>query len=102
MLSSPYHSCLLYLKDRSCKLAIGSKDNIVATGTILEYRKPYVLVSLHMPLCAEALLPFQNNEDLIYVSDAVGHQILWPENLVVSTTNVEEVIILDFFFMICS
>ena len=90
------------MKDRSCQLAVGSNDNIVATGAILEYRKPYVLVSLHTALCVEALLPFQDNEGLIYVSDAVGHQLLWPENLVVSTTDVEEVIILDFFFPICS
>lgn len=68
-------------KDQTCQLAVGCKENIVATGTILEYRKPNVLVVIDMVLSPDAHLPIRTSE-LVYVSDGLGQHILWPEKLV--------------------
>ncbi|KAK9179916.1 hypothetical protein WN943_029122 [Citrus x changshan-huyou] len=57
------------------------KKTFVATGTILEYRKPNVLVVIDMVLSPDAHLPIRTSE-LVYVSDGLGQHILWPEKLV--------------------
>ncbi|KAK9180872.1 hypothetical protein WN944_024008 [Citrus x changshan-huyou] len=68
-------------KDQTCQSAVGCKENIVATGTILEYRKPNVLVVIDMVLSPDAHLPIRTSE-LVYVSDGLGQHILWLEKLV--------------------
>ncbi|XP_052299431.1 uncharacterized protein LOC107174498 isoform X3 [Citrus sinensis] len=72
---------LIEFQDQTCQLAVGCKENIVATRTILEYRKPNVLVVIDMVLSPDAHLPIRTSE-LVYVSDGLGQHILWPEKLV--------------------
>ncbi|PQM39875.1 uncharacterized protein Pyn_10230 [Prunus yedoensis var. nudiflora] len=72
-------------KDQTCQLALVSKDNVVATGTILESGTPNVLVVIEVVLDPDALLPFQIDECLVNVKDGVGHHVLWPKEFVLHT-----------------
>ncbi|GAY67135.1 hypothetical protein CUMW_254150 [Citrus unshiu] len=76
--------------DQTCQLAVGCKENIVATGTTLEYRKPNVLVVIDMVLSPDAHLPIRTTE-VVYVSDGLGQHILWPEKLVSQAAVVNKV-----------
>ena len=83
-------------------MAVGCKENIVATGTILEYRKPNVLVVIDMVLSPDAHLPIRISE-LVYVNDGLGQHILWPEKLVSQAAVVNKVLNLAYitcFFII--
>lgn len=67
-------------------MALVSKDNIIASGTILEYRSPNVLVVIEVVWDRGARLPLENDDGLVTVNDGVGHHVLWPEELVLHTS----------------
>ncbi|KAK4858992.1 hypothetical protein QYF36_024953 [Acer negundo] len=71
----------------ACKLAIDCKENIVATGTIIEYKSSNCLVSIEVVFDRDAdLLVAYDDESLVKVNDAVGHHAFWPKNLVIHTS----------------
>lgn len=67
---------ILVNQDQTCWLAVGYKEIIVATGTILEYSKPNILVVIDMVLAPVANLSIQTSE-LFYVTDGLKQYILW-------------------------
>ncbi|KAK0608653.1 hypothetical protein LWI29_033916 [Acer saccharum] len=81
-LGTPEHSG----QGGACKLAIECKENIVATGTIIEYKSSNCLVSIEVVFDRDADLPIaDDDESLVKVNDAVGHHVFWPKNLVIHT-----------------
>lgn len=99
------NKCSHYLKmqDKSCKLALGTIDNIVAHGSIIELDGPNatihgiplgktnIRVAINVALNRTACLPIPVRDELITVGQAVGSQVAWPKNLVISSSN-EQVI----------
>lgn len=70
-------------------MAIDCKENIVATGTIIEYKSSNCLVSIEVVFDRDANLPVaDDDESLVKVNDAVGHHVFWPKNLVIHTPKV--------------
>ncbi|KAK2635187.1 hypothetical protein Ddye_029979 [Dipteronia dyeriana] len=67
-----------------CKMSIGSLENIVAIGTIIEMKSLLFLVSVDVVINEDAMLPIPNEvEGLLYLKDAIGYHILWPKELIV-------------------
>ncbi|KAK1563014.1 hypothetical protein Q3G72_020841 [Acer saccharum] len=76
----------------ACKLAIDCKENIVATGTIIEYKSSNCLVSIEVVFDRDADLPVaDDDESLVKVNDAVGHHVFWPKNLVIHTPKIVKI-----------
>ncbi|VVA34984.1 PREDICTED: transposon CACTA, partial [Prunus dulcis] len=82
-------------KGKDCKLAFGSKDNIVASGTIFDINVPQQLlpnvplgegnvrVSVNYALNGASPLPILVKGVLNTVEDVVGSQVAWLEYLIV-------------------
>ncbi|KAL6133704.1 hypothetical protein ACLB2K_065938 [Fragaria x ananassa] len=78
-------------------LALGSLDNIVATGTAMKTDDPYqlcygyplgdqnVCVSIEIAKQEYTKVPFLVGDDIKTVRQAMGSWIAWPENLVIYT-----------------
>ncbi|KAI9198903.1 hypothetical protein LWI28_024100 [Acer negundo] len=76
----------------ACKLAIDCKENIVATGTIIEYKSSNCLVSIEVVFDRDADLPVAyDDESLVKVNNAVGHHAFWPKNLVIHTSKIVKI-----------
>ncbi|KAK0594858.1 hypothetical protein LWI29_001288 [Acer saccharum] len=74
--------CALSLGE-PCKLIIQQLGNVVAMGTIIEILSACILVSVDVVLDEEELLPIPHDvEGLVFLRDALGHQILWPKELI--------------------
>ncbi|KAI9196224.1 hypothetical protein LWI28_022076 [Acer negundo] len=80
---------------KSCMLAVGANDNIVAHGTIMASDDPFdtihgipisdenVRVSIDVAIKPSALLPFSVCDELLTVGEAVGSYVAWPKNLII-------------------
>ncbi|KAK1550803.1 hypothetical protein Q3G72_025108 [Acer saccharum] len=76
----------------ACKLAIDCKENIVATGTIIEYKSSNCLVSIKVVFDRDAdFLIADDDESLVKVNDVVGHHVFWPKNLVIHTPKIVKI-----------
>ncbi|KAL6189146.1 hypothetical protein ACLB2K_040536 [Fragaria x ananassa] len=85
-----------------CNLVIGSLDNIVAEGTIVQVGVDSSSQTFHgVPLPAEnirvsvtkclvdnALLPVPVKNDILFVRDAIGTCVAWPKDWVIQATFV--------------
>ncbi|KAH0996445.1 hypothetical protein GBA52_020309 [Prunus armeniaca] len=86
---------LFKAKGKDCKLAFDSKDNIVASGTIVDINVPQQLlhnvplgegnikVFVNYAINGASPLPMPVKGVLNTVEDAVGSQVAWPEDLIV-------------------
>ncbi|XP_062015019.1 uncharacterized protein LOC133731647 isoform X2 [Rosa rugosa] len=86
------------------KLSIGSVDNIVAFGTIVEVDveatqqtihgvplgEENVRISITKAVVANALLPFPIKDEIVRVADAIGTCVAWPKSLVIPSEVVEK------------
>ncbi|RVW60630.1 hypothetical protein CK203_048850 [Vitis vinifera] len=72
---------------RKCQLAIGTKENVVAAGTIiLECSVNFlVVVDASYKLNAPLSVPISNQ--ITTIGDALGYQVLWPAQMVSLTTH---------------
>ncbi|KAJ0024790.1 hypothetical protein Pint_07849 [Pistacia integerrima] len=75
--------------DNTCYLAVDSPANIMAKGTIIEYEGPNIWVTMDVVFDGSPSLPFPDDEEfLVKVSDAIGHRLLWPKELVLRAADV--------------
>ncbi|KAK9949471.1 hypothetical protein M0R45_004990 [Rubus argutus] len=82
------------MKGKSCKLAVGSINNVVSHGTIIEVDaanhtvhgvplgEGNIRVAIDAALDEQALLPIPVTEELVTVGQAVGSHVAWPKHLV--------------------
>ncbi|KAK0589241.1 hypothetical protein LWI29_011464 [Acer saccharum] len=74
--------CALSLGE-PCKLIIQQLGNVVAMRTIIEILSACILLFVDVVLDEEELLPIPHDvEGLVFLRDALGHQILWPKELI--------------------
>lgn len=83
-----------FLQGKSCKLAVGSINNVVSHGTIIEVDaanhtvhgvplgEGNIRVAIDASLDEQALLPIPVTEELVTVGQAVGSHVAWPKHLV--------------------
>lgn len=74
-------------------LAVGSINNIVAYGTVVEMKsetihgvplaKDCLRVSIDMATNVAALLPIPVGDELVNVGQAVGSHVAWPRELII-------------------
>lgn len=86
--------CFFFFQGKSCKLAVGSINNIVSHGTIIEVDaenhtvhgvplgEGNIRVAIDAALDEQALLPIPVTEELVTVGQAVGSHVAWPKHLV--------------------
>ena len=88
-----------------CKLALGSLNNIVAIGTIVEVAvqsshqtihgiplgEGNVRVSVIRTVIDNAKLPFPINDEIMTVHDAIGTCVAWPKNMIVLPDPIQKV-----------
>ncbi|RVX13376.1 hypothetical protein CK203_021010 [Vitis vinifera] len=67
---------------RKCELAVGTRENTVAGGTIVMDCGPNYLVVLDAPYESNTPLPIPIPGQATTVGAAVGYQVLWPTHLV--------------------
>lgn len=79
---------------------MGSKENIVASGTIIEIDVPNQLVhgyplgegnvrvSINCAIKGDALLPIPVKGVLTSIDDAIGSQVAWPAELIILQNKV--------------
>ncbi|KAA0046954.1 uncharacterized protein E6C27_scaffold230G001320 [Cucumis melo var. makuwa] len=69
----------------SCRLAIGTKDNVVGARTIFDYymNGDNVKVSVDMVTDGNCFVPVPTREGRTMLSQEVGSQLLWPRHLVI-------------------
>lgn len=70
----------------TCRLKMGSDDNIVAVGTIFETDTDddFVKVSIDLVMDGDCKVPVpSNSEDKNVLSQEIGSHLLWPRNLVI-------------------
>ncbi|KAL4030847.1 hypothetical protein IC575_009100 [Cucumis melo] len=69
----------------SCRLAIGTKDNVVGARTIFDYYMDgdNVKVSVDMVTDGNCFVPIPTREGRTMLSQEVGSQLLWPRHLVI-------------------
>ena len=72
-------------------MAIGTKENIVGGGTIVMNCGVNYLVIVDVPYESKAPLPIPIPDQATTVGAAVGHQVLWPTHLVISSTKLIQV-----------
>ena len=70
------------MKARKCELAVGTRENTVAGGTIVMDCGPNYLVVLDAPYESNTPLPIPIPGQATTVGAAVGYQVLWPTHLV--------------------
>ncbi|PRQ48579.1 putative Ulp1 protease family catalytic domain, putative transposase, Ptta/En/Spm, plant [Rosa chinensis] len=83
-----------FMKGKSCKLAVGSINNVVSHGTIIEMDvanhkvhgvplgEGNIRVAIDNALDEQALLPIPVTGELATVGQAVGSHVAWPKHLV--------------------
>ncbi|RVW24082.1 hypothetical protein CK203_091324 [Vitis vinifera] len=71
-----------HMKARKCELAVGTRENTVAGGTIVMDCGPNYLVVLDAPYESNTPLPIPILGQATTVGAAVGYQVLWPTHLV--------------------
>ena len=79
----------MFLQVYKCKLALETKDNIVAYGTYLRDSQisidgADILVVILYPLQPNALLPFPLSENIRTIREGVGYEVLWPIAFVIN------------------
>ncbi|KAL0544144.1 hypothetical protein IC582_019256 [Cucumis melo] len=69
----------------SCRLAIGTKVNVVGAGIIFNYDMDgdNVKVSVDMVAIINFFFPIPTREGMTKLSQEVGSQLLWPRHLVI-------------------
>ena len=83
------------MQGKSCKLAVGSINNIVAKGTMLEnndsnatvHGVPLVVmdvrVAINIATKGDAFLPRPVGDEVVLVSHAIGSHVAWPKQFVI-------------------
>ena len=79
----------MFLQVYKCKLALETKENIVAYGTYLRDSKisidgTDILVVILYPLQPNVLLPFPLSENISTIREGVGYEVLWPVAFVIN------------------
>lgn len=81
-------------KSKQCKLAVGSREHIVAHGTMFERVGPHetihtvllgpdnVRVSVDVVIVEDALLPIPIPGEAATIGETLGYQLAWPKKLV--------------------
>ncbi|RVW37618.1 PH, RCC1 and FYVE domains-containing protein 1 [Vitis vinifera] len=87
-------------KVRKFELAIDTKENIVAGGTIILECGPNYLVVVDAPYDSSAPLPIPIPGQTTTVGAANGYQVLWPTNLVIIYTPILVLVALEMKKMI--
>ena len=77
-------------------MAIGTKENVVAAGTIVLECGVNFLVAVDASYDPNSLLPVPIPSQITTIGDAIGHQVLWLAQLVILTTHLIQVCV--FFF----
>ncbi|RVW40159.1 hypothetical protein CK203_086194 [Vitis vinifera] len=85
-------SCLKLLSNLSvklgkCQLAIGTKENVVAAGTIILECGVNFLVVVDASYEPNAPLPVPIPNQIKTIGEALGYQVLWPAQMVSLTTH---------------
>ena len=91
------------MKARKCELAVGTRENTVAGGTIVMDCGPDYLVFLYAPYESNTPLPIPIPGQATTIGAAVGYQVLWPSHLVNLSTKFIKVCYfhLQYFIKIC-
>ena len=76
---------------RKCELAVGTRENTVAGGTIVMDCDPSYLVVLDAPYESNTPLPSPIPGQATTVGAVVGYQVLWPTYLVNLSTKFIQV-----------
>ncbi|XP_052298586.1 uncharacterized protein LOC127898630 isoform X4 [Citrus sinensis] len=83
------------MQGKSCMLAVGSINNIVAKGTMLENNNPNstvhgvplavtdVRVAVDIAIKGDTFLPRPVRDELVIVSHAIGSHVAWPKQFVI-------------------
>lgn len=83
------------MQGKSCMLAVGSINNIVAKGTMLENNDPNstvhgvplavtdVRVAVDIAIKGDTFLPRPVRDELVIVSHAIGSHVAWPKQFVI-------------------
>ncbi|RVW70445.1 hypothetical protein CK203_058330 [Vitis vinifera] len=74
-------------KVRKCQLAIGTKENVVAAGTIILECGVNFLVVVDASYEPNAPLPVPIPNQIKTIGEALGYQVLWPAQMVSLTTH---------------
>ncbi|RVW62898.1 hypothetical protein CK203_059763 [Vitis vinifera] len=77
-----------HMKARKCELAVGTRENTVAGGTIVMDCGPNYLVVLDAPYESNTPLLIPIPAQATTVGAAVGYQVLWPTHLVNLSTKL--------------
>ncbi|WKA05090.1 hypothetical protein VitviT2T_023075 [Vitis vinifera] len=72
---------------RKCQLAIGTKENVVAAGTIILECGVNFLVVVDASYEPNAPLPVPIPNQIKTIGEALGYQVLWPAQMVSLTTH---------------
>lgn len=87
---------MLLIQAQNCSLALGSKDNIVAKGTVYQkvgldekihtvaLGKDNVRVSISVVLDSSAFLPIPVPGEYTTVGSAIGVPVAWPKKFVIT------------------
>ena len=83
------------MQGKSCRLVVGSRNNIVAKGTMLENNDPNVTVhgiplvvtnvrvAVNIAIKGDAFLPRPIRDELVLVSHAIGSHVAWPKQFII-------------------
>lgn len=67
----------------------------MAKGTIIEYEGPNIWVTMDVVSDGSPSLPFLDDEEfLVKVGDAIGHRLLWLEELVLRAVDMVTTVII--------
>ncbi|KAM5554057.1 hypothetical protein ABKV19_026008, partial [Rosa sericea] len=88
----PIETTNVVKKGEKCKLAVDTKDNIVAMGTVIMLDGPIhgvplgaenVRISVDVSIKEDAYLPIPNvSGDIFTIKQAIGTHVAWPRHLV--------------------
>ncbi|KAK1552128.1 hypothetical protein Q3G72_010769 [Acer saccharum] len=98
--NSDHGSCDVdtWLKGKYCKLAVGSKSNVVALGTIMPTDGPdamvygiplneNVRVTIDVAIKGSSLLLIPVWDELITISQAIGSYVAWPREFIIFSSD---------------
>ncbi|GAY55041.1 hypothetical protein CUMW_161370 [Citrus unshiu] len=83
------------MQGKSCMLAMGSINNIVVKGTMLEKNDPNstvhgvplvvtdVRVAVNIAIKGDAFLPRPVKDELVIVNHVIGSYVAWPKQFVI-------------------